>query len=208
MSIRRISSSIFKHWSRQAPGLSDLFTTDKIEERLEQKAETLLVHGYKLDQKGMPDAADTIYQQTIQYLEIYQAEQNHRVTSFTIGRIALRHGIHLYRLHRLAEARAAFNEAVLRFESMVTYDASLHTIDRLATSLRWLANTKRLMGDLQKARTTYLRAIALYRQLIAFTVKQPVNLVYDRLMHSANIGLGKTIRQQRELTKQKKRLAT
>ena len=205
MSFRRITSNALKqvsrHVSRYHAAPTEIEAVDCVAlERapVEQTAQNLLVRGYKLDRAGLPDAADTIYQQTIQYLEIYQAEQNHRATSETIGRIALRHGVHLFRLNRLAEAHAAFNEAVVRFDSMLANDTSIETIDNLATALRWLANTRRLIGDLPKARATYLRTIALYRQLLAFTINKPLHPVYDRLMHSAVIGLGKTIRLQRQ----------
>lgn len=199
MSVRRHTSNAFKQLSLFDHSSSLAVENDAREELpLEQRARKLLVKGYMMDAAGLTDAADSLYQQTIQYLEIYQADSTHHVTGFFIGRVALRHGIHLFKLNRFAEARAAFNEAVVRFEAMLSYDTSLQTIDRLATALRWLANSKRLMGDLAGARAGYLRSIALYRQLLAFTPKQKIHLVYDRLMHSAIIGLGKTIRLQRE----------
>ena len=137
-------------------------------------AEDLFRFGYSLDRSGLRKVADSLYSKAIRFLESESTEdiaQIERMPTFSLelSARALAHGENLYHLGRIEEARAAFAEAARNCEALINCDASFLVMAQLACASQWLAHCHHLANEQLIAKKLYDRAIALYRQLLAYS---------------------------------------
>lgn len=129
-------------------------------------AHGLFLRGYRHDARGERHLADSVYQDTIEYLECLRSDEVPKISEFELACCAFNHGRNLYRLGRYGPARAALGEAVTRFETLLVANASAAFVEKFASCLRWLGLAQFRSGDSAKAYETYRRSLLLWRSLI------------------------------------------
>ncbi len=122
--------------------------------------------GYELDTAGRKEAAEVVYRQTIELLESLSESGNARLSMHDLATVAFDHGEKLFHLGRYNSSRVAFARAREIIDSLILLDASFPLIERLGSTLNWLALTQRKTDRVKDAKNTYARAIAVWRSLM------------------------------------------
>lgn len=129
-------------------------------------AHGLFLRGYRHDARGERQLADSVYQDTIEYLEFLRSDEVPKISEFELACCAFNHGRNLYRLARFGPARAALGEAATRFEALLITNTSANFVEKFASCLRWLALAQFHTGDSSRAYETYRRSLLLWKNLI------------------------------------------
>ena len=154
-------------------------------------ARELFGFGHRLQEAGAEEAALELYRETINTLEGFVEEEQSPFTTGAVAECALEHGVKLYYLGKIDQARGCFREAVRYYESLIASDVAAPVIEQLSLSVLWLAVSQRQTRDIEAACRNYLRAISLYRQLIAFLPGNKKEKQYFGYIRQAIIGYRK-----------------
>lgn len=147
--------------------------------------------GYELEQQGLPDAADSVYQQTIELLEELKAQPGSALTDTSVSRLAFSHGKTLLTYNKARSAIAALRRALEVVEISLGGGTNGVLMERQAMLLGWLGIAQRRANLLEDSVESYERAIAIWRKLPDM-IGAPVS-PYSGFLGACLLGLSKSL---------------
>lgn len=156
--------------------------------------ERLLRRGHELDRKGESLDAETIYRETIDMLETVHADGAGVVDAASLADLAYKHGLSLFSLGKHDSAAGAFGRCVELFDHCIAQDSSFAVVEKLAGALCWLGLTQRKLKEHVLARESYLRSVALWKNLLVFSPLRARRADYRHSLAISLVGLSKVLR--------------
>lgn len=156
--------------------------------------ERLLRRGHELDRKGESMDAETIYRETIDMLETVHADGAGVVDAASLADLAYKHGLSLFSLGKHDSAAGAFGRCVELFDHCIAQDSSYAVVEKLAGALCWLGLTQRKLQEHVLSRESYLRSVALWKNLLVFSPARSRRGDYRHSLAISLVGLSKVLR--------------
>lgn len=147
--------------------------------------------GYELDTSGKREAAETIYQQTIELLEELSTANAGKLSESKLASLAYGHGKSLVKLGRTRPAIAAFRRAIEILEGLLGRGVNSILFEQRASAYAWLGLAQRKSGVLKEACENYEHAIELWQQLPG-VLGAHVN-PYDGLLGATYLGYSRAL---------------
>ncbi len=156
--------------------------------------ERLLRRGHELDRKGESLDAEMIYRETIDMLETVHADGAGVVDAGSLADLAYKHGLSLFSLGKHDSAAGAFGRCVELFDCCIAQDSSYAVVEKLAGALCWLGLTQRKLKEHVLSRESYLRSVALWKNLLVFSPVRSRRADYRHSLAISLVGLSKVLR--------------
>ncbi|MFN8392191.1 MAG: tetratricopeptide repeat protein [Bdellovibrionota bacterium] len=150
--------------------------------------------GYHLQRKGEHAAAVAHYREVVDILERVSDDYPRLLTGTLLARISLAHGARLIKLRQFRAALPPLKSSVQFCENGATDCVSSEVFHVMASSLGWLALAQRFTGQHAEAKTSYDRAIGLWRQLSLFAKSGEVRLACQRALAATLYGAARNLR--------------
>lgn len=148
--------------------------------------------GYELEISGESDAADSVYQQTIDLLEDIKAQPGSSLTDSSIARLAFTHGKSLLHFGKYRAAIAAFRRALEITEYALGNSKNGILLERQGIILGWLGMAQRKASQFDDSIQSYAAAIALWRKLPEM-IQAPIS-PYAGFLGACLLGISKSYR--------------
>ena len=121
--------------------------------------------GYLLESNGESEAADSIYQKTIDLLEDIKAQPGSSLNDSAMARLAFRHGKSLLSFGKPRPAIAALRRALEIVECALGCSNNGVLLEQQGIMLGWLGMAQRKASQFEDAIVSYESAIAIWRKL-------------------------------------------
>lgn len=153
----------------------------------------LLQLGYRWDRRGAGEAAEALYRQTVDMLEVLSESRTSPLRLRSLAELALEQGKNLFQSAKYDAALSSFRRTVDIVDALIALDGSKDVIELLAEALSWLSRAQRKTNKLTEAKETAERCLALLMCFLRFTAERYSRRRYEHMLALVLLGYSKVL---------------